>query len=473
MRGIEQIPWIYDPAMALLERGRLGAWRRATLRDPKGRALEVGCGTGRNLPLYPPGTRVVATDPDLVVLRRARSRDPSVPFVAARAEALPFATDAFDSAVSTFVFCSVDEPAAGLAELGRVLRSDGALHMMEHVRSENRALAWLQDRVQPLWTVLSGGCRPNRDTVAEVRSAGFRIDEESLRKRGALRRFVARPRERVRRPGSKQEVQEYYRTVGRFIEMELAGRDDSAYWSSRARELGRPRVLELGAGTGRVTRVLAPLAERVVAVDLSGHMLAHAREALRDAPGVHLVLADMRQLALARTFDLVVAANDPFIHLPSDEERDRVLRLVASHLRPGGLFILDSHWLRPAARRKATSPGGWRRERSLGGPEAGYSVLETWHLDPETWTGRVRYEYRREGRPVGSAVFHPRLWSPDEVRARFSAAGLQVRTLLGSYDGRGWEPETASCLLVEAVRAPGGGKRGPENRRIHERRHAP
>ncbi|MEX2530480.1 MAG: class I SAM-dependent methyltransferase [Gemmatimonadota bacterium] len=199
---------------------------------------------------------------------------------------------------------------------------------------------------------------------------------------------------RLTDPGSKAEVRRYYRTVGRFIDSDLSERNDAAYWTSRVQELGRPRILELGAGTGRVTRVLAPLAGEVVAVDLSRDMLARARRALEGVPGVHLVLADMQELALDRAFDLVVAANDPLIHLPSDTGRDRVLRVVAEHLRPGGLFIFDAHRMRPEARRKAANPGGWRKERTVGDPPESYSVRETWQFNPAHWTARVRYEYR-------------------------------------------------------------------------------
>lgn len=450
MRGIEQIPWLYDAGMALLERGTLGRWRRKVVGEVRGRTLEVGCGTGRNLPLYDPSVKVVATDPDPRLLRKARTRSSAARLVAARAEALPFRAGAFDAVVSTLVFCTVDDPERGLAEIRRVLDPPGTLHMLEHVRSENRLLAWIQDRIQPLWTLLAGGCRPNRETVALVESLGFRPDPASLSRRGTLRRFVARPGSPP--PGSRKEIREYYRTVGRFIEMELAGRKDEEYWRARAREMDRPWVLELGAGTGRVTRHLAPFAERVVAVDLSWRMLARAQEALEGVPGVHLVQADMRSLRLNRMFDLIVAANDPFVHLAGDEERDEVLRIVADHLRPGGRFILDSHWLRPPARRKATTPEGWSRERTVGDPEDGVTAHETWKLDPRTWTGSVRYEYRQGGRTVGRARFHPRLWSPDEMEERFSRAGLRLRALLGDYRGTEWNPETASCLLAEAVR---------------------
>lgn len=260
----------------------------------------------------------------------------------------------------------------------------------------------------------------------------------------------------VGRAESKREVTEYYRTVGRFLDLELAGRDDAGYWARRARELGRPRVLELGAGTGRVTRVLAPLSEFVVAIDLSREMLLRAKRSLGNAAGVHLVAADMRELDLGTSFDLVLAANDPFVHIRSDEGRDRAVRAAARHLRPGGLFIVDALWLRPARRRKAMEPGGWQRERTLPSSGGRLRVAEAWTLASGSHSGRIRYEYRDGDEVVGRAAFHPRLWTPEELRERLVAAGLRPRRQLGSYEEEPWTPAAASTLLVEAVHAGEG-----------------
>jgi ubiquinone/menaquinone biosynthesis C-methylase UbiE len=192
VRGVDQIPWLYDLGMALADARGLARWRRWLAGGANGRVLEIGCGTGRNLPRYEAGVRVVAIDPERDALLRARRRAPAVPLVQARAEALPFRDGAFDTAVAALVFCSVDEPAAGLAEVRRVLAPGGALRMIEHVRARRAWAARLQDRVQPLWTRVTGGCRPNRDTEGAVLAAGFRIEEAGRRASGALRRFLAR-----------------------------------------------------------------------------------------------------------------------------------------------------------------------------------------------------------------------------------------------------------------------------------------
>lgn len=251
-----------------------------------------------------------------------------------------------------------------------------------------------------------------------------------------------------------ERTRAYYRTVGRFIDQELADRGDGTYWLARAREQGQPVALELGAGTGRVTRILAPVCRRIVAVDLSLDMLSRAQAAVGEWDHVHLVSGDMTELRLAARFDLVLAANDPFAHLSSDQDRRRAVELAARHLAPGGLFVVDALWLRGPARRAATSPSGWERERRLpavgGKPEA--TVRERWRLEQDGTRGIIEYEYREGDRVVGRASFEPRFWSPAELRGRLIRAGLQVRRTLGGYKEDPWDPETSSALIVEATR---------------------
>ena len=192
MRGVEQIPWLYDACCALCERLGLGRWRRWLVAGAAGSVLDIGCGTGRNLPLYDASARVVGIDVSAAALARARRRRPGVSLVQGDAEALPFRAGTFDTVVSALVFCSVPDAARGLSEVKRVLRPGGTLRMLEHVRATRGWKARVQDRWQPLWTRITGGCHWNRDTEATVTRAGFDIDGEQRRARGDMRRFVAR-----------------------------------------------------------------------------------------------------------------------------------------------------------------------------------------------------------------------------------------------------------------------------------------
>jgi ubiquinone/menaquinone biosynthesis C-methylase UbiE len=192
VRGVEQVPWIYDAGMALLEKTGLGRWRSWLAGGvSRGRVLDLGCGTGRNLSLFGSGVRAIGLDPCPQALRRARRRAPGVPLVRALAESLPFRDGSFDTVVSGLAFCSVPDVPRGLDEVRRVLKAGGVLRMLEHVRSRRRVAAWLQDRAQPAWTWFTGGCHPNRDTEAAVAAAGFVVDPNTYRAQGGMRRFAA------------------------------------------------------------------------------------------------------------------------------------------------------------------------------------------------------------------------------------------------------------------------------------------
>ena len=197
MRGLEQIPWFYDIMCGLCERFGLGPWRRWLVEGARGLTLDVGCGTGRNLPLYRADVRAIGLDPAWTSLQRARRRAPRVPLVQGSAEALPFRTGAFDTVVSGLVFCSVPDASRGLGEVRRVLKPDGTLRMLEHVRAAGRWKARWQDRIEPFWVRLSGGCHPNRDTERTVEAAGFTIDRADYRARNEMRRFAARVQSRA------------------------------------------------------------------------------------------------------------------------------------------------------------------------------------------------------------------------------------------------------------------------------------
>ena len=194
MRGIEQIPWLYEILCSLSEWGGLAKWRRLLVAGADGAVLDLGSGTGRNLSLRPQGAQTVALDASLEALKWARRRAPAVPLVVGRVEELPFRAATFDTVLSGLVFCSVEDPRRGLEEVKRVLRPAGELRMMEHVRSPIPWRARMQDVIQPVWTWAAGGCHPNRDTEGAVEAAGFRIEAERRRAKGTNRLFAARER---------------------------------------------------------------------------------------------------------------------------------------------------------------------------------------------------------------------------------------------------------------------------------------
>ncbi len=174
---------IYDLQMHLAGE-RLAQLRRGVVAAASGRVLELGVGTGQNLPLYQPGTQVVAMDPDRAMLGRAQRRAAEsgarVHLVAGAGEALPFPDGVFDEVVATLVFCTVPSPALSRAEVRRGLKPGGRLRFMEHVRSADPRWATLQDLVTPVWRVINDGCCPNRATVGAIEAAGFVI--ESLKR---------------------------------------------------------------------------------------------------------------------------------------------------------------------------------------------------------------------------------------------------------------------------------------------------
>jgi ubiquinone/menaquinone biosynthesis C-methylase UbiE len=171
------IGWLYDLVGRGVEKGELGAQRHELLSGLEGTVLELGAGTGNNLAHYERASRVVAVEPDASMASRLRKRlqEASAPveIVHSSADSLPFEDAAFDTAVITFVLCSVQDQGTVLREVRRVLGPGGRLVLLEHVRGEGRLARW-QDRITPLHRKL-GNCHLNRETKKEVAAAGFDV----------------------------------------------------------------------------------------------------------------------------------------------------------------------------------------------------------------------------------------------------------------------------------------------------------
>ncbi len=187
---------VYDALMWPFERAALGAWRRRLAARVRGRVLEVGAGTGSQLRWYPAGTEVTALEPDpgmaVRAWRRAARAPATITVVEGVAESLPFAAASFETALTSFSFCTVADPATALGELRRVLIPGGRLLMLEHVH-----LAWqpgrrLQSWAAPAWAAAVGGCRLDRDTGRSVREAGFSVLRERAHMLGWIVELEAR-----------------------------------------------------------------------------------------------------------------------------------------------------------------------------------------------------------------------------------------------------------------------------------------
>ena len=175
---------IYDRMMKETERAGLGDWRRALLASAEGDVLEIGAGTGANLPYYGDTTeRLVLAEPSPFMRRKLRDKldasgGEAVELVGGAAEELPFADGTFDTVVSTLVLCSVNDQERALQELRRVLRPGGLLLFIEHVAAEESSgrYRW-QRRVEPVWKRFAGNCHLTRVTDRAIAEAGFEIED--------------------------------------------------------------------------------------------------------------------------------------------------------------------------------------------------------------------------------------------------------------------------------------------------------
>jgi ubiquinone/menaquinone biosynthesis C-methylase UbiE len=172
----------YDRFTKSTEDAGLREKRRELLARATGRTLEIGAGTGSNLELYPEAvTELVLTEPDehmRAQLERklsALGRRPEV--VGAGAERLPLPDASFDTVVATLVLCTIPAPRRALEEISRVLKPDGRLLFLEHVRAEDAGTARWQDRLERPWGWFGRGCHPNRDTVSLINESALEIGE--------------------------------------------------------------------------------------------------------------------------------------------------------------------------------------------------------------------------------------------------------------------------------------------------------
>ncbi|TVZ28655.1 ubiquinone/menaquinone biosynthesis C-methylase UbiE [Gillisia sp. Hel_I_86] len=166
----------YDWMESPMETAKFSKWRRELTRQVTGNTLEVGIGTGKNIPYYPEEVKLTAIDFSKNMLKRAKLKyqdDPrKISFIEMDAQDMIFEDNTFDTVVTSCVFCSVPDPVKGLQEIRRVLKPGGQLLMLEHVRSKQKFLGRLMDwfNFVPLniW-----GANINRQTIDNLKKAGF------------------------------------------------------------------------------------------------------------------------------------------------------------------------------------------------------------------------------------------------------------------------------------------------------------
>jgi len=145
----------------------------------EGRVLELGIGSGLNLPFYNKGVRVTGVDPSLELQAYAKEvaseQGMAVEFVCESAESLPMEDNSFDSAVVTWTLCSIPDPAAALREVRRILKPRGKLIFAEHGRSPEPDVEKWQNRLNPLWKRVGGGCNLNRRPDRTLVETGFNL----------------------------------------------------------------------------------------------------------------------------------------------------------------------------------------------------------------------------------------------------------------------------------------------------------
>ena len=174
------LPRLINIAMQNRETARL---RATWIPKARGAVLEVGIGSGLNLPFYSPEvTRVFGVEPSAALQQMARKRATKAPFeveflAQSAEESLPIDASSIDTVVFTWTLCSIPNAAQALDQAKRVLKPDGRMIFLEHGRAPDRGVAVWQDRITPIWRRIGGGCHLNRGIDSLIKEAGFRITE--------------------------------------------------------------------------------------------------------------------------------------------------------------------------------------------------------------------------------------------------------------------------------------------------------
>lgn len=177
----DRVSGVYDIFEQPMEMMALKRYRQEIMKSLTGKVLEVGVGTGKNIPFYPEGMDITAIDFSNKMLERARTKadmlNRKVDFHLMDAQSMEFEDNTFDCVFTTCVFCSVPDPVKGLKEIRRVCKPNGRIIMLEHVRSEKKIIGTLMDLINPMVVDLYGA-NINRRTIDNIKAAGFLNIEE-------------------------------------------------------------------------------------------------------------------------------------------------------------------------------------------------------------------------------------------------------------------------------------------------------
>ncbi len=188
---------VYNLMEWFVERATFRPWRKLLWsRIENGSVLEIGVGTGKNIPFYPSGATMTAVDLSNGMMsfakRKAEDLSKPVDFHQMDVQTLTFPDNSFDTALATFVFCSVPLPVTGLEELNRVVKPGGDIWLLEHVRVNKPIIGFLMDIMNPI-IVRIMGANINRQTVQNVETAGLKVLEVENLKGDLVRLIHATP----------------------------------------------------------------------------------------------------------------------------------------------------------------------------------------------------------------------------------------------------------------------------------------
>lgn len=192
IRRYNRFSKIYDLVNKPMD-ARTSKWNVEIIKELKGRALEVGVGTGKNIQFYPDNPDITAIDFSANMLEKAKEKavkyNKRVDLKLMDVQNLEFQDNSFDTVFATCVFCSVPDPVQGLKEIKRVCKPEGKIILLEHVRSENKIIGALMDFINPVVVSLIG-VNINRRTVENVKKAGFTKIEATNLWKEIIKKFV-------------------------------------------------------------------------------------------------------------------------------------------------------------------------------------------------------------------------------------------------------------------------------------------